>query len=89
MSNEASEFVAVAITRDEAMVWTSTNVPGTAPEKFVAPTERHRHPHKSMDRPEREAQRDTTAFFESVTQRSRRRRASCWSDTVGARRTRC
>ncbi|HEY5121767.1 MAG TPA: hypothetical protein VII84_09360 [Acidimicrobiales bacterium] len=70
MSNEASEFMAVAITREEAMVWTSTNVPGTAPEKLVAPTEgeRHRHPRKSMDRPEREAQRDTTAFFESVTQ---------------------
>jgi len=50
-------------------VWTATDVPGTHPEKFVAPTDwqRHRHPRKSMDRPEREAERDTRIFFESVT----------------------
>jgi hypothetical protein len=70
MSERANEFVAVAITHEEARVWTATNAPGAAPERFVAPTDgqRHRHPRPSKDRPDREAQRDTTAFFESLTQ---------------------
>lgn len=69
MSDERSEFVAVAITREEARVWLSTDVPSAEPERFVAPTDwrRHRHPRKSMDRPEREAEHDTKVFFESVT----------------------
>ncbi|HEY5121568.1 MAG TPA: hypothetical protein VII84_08320 [Acidimicrobiales bacterium] len=70
MGDQPDEFVAVAITREEARVWTATGVPGTKPEKFVAPTDwqRHRHPRKSMDRPEREAEHDTRIFYESVTQ---------------------
>jgi hypothetical protein len=70
MSDQPDEFVAVAITREEARVWTTTEVPGTPPERFVAPTDwqRHRHPRKSMDRPEREAEHDSRIFYESVTQ---------------------
>jgi len=72
MSDERGEFVAVAITREEAKVWLSTDVPSVVPERFVAPTDwrRHRHPRKSMDRldREREAEHDTKIFFESVTQ---------------------
>jgi hypothetical protein len=70
MGDQPEEFVAVAITREEARVWTATDVPGTKPEKLVAPTDwqRHRHPRKSMDRPEREAEHDTRIFYESVTQ---------------------
>ncbi len=70
MGDQTGEFVAVAITREEARVWSATDVSGLRPEKFVAPTEsrRHRHPRKSMDRPERESERDTREFFESVTE---------------------
>ena len=69
MTDQVGEFVAVAITREEARVWVSTDVPSAAPKKFVAPTDwrRHRHPRKSMDRVDREATYDTTLFFESVT----------------------
>lgn len=70
MSEERGEFVAVAVTREEAKVWMSTDVPGAVPERFVAPTDwrRHRHPTKSRDRRERESEHDTRVFFESVTQ---------------------
>jgi hypothetical protein len=69
MSDRPGEFVAVAITREEARVWMSTDVAGARPEKFVAPTDwrRHRHPRKTRDRSEREAMHDETVFFESVT----------------------
>ncbi len=70
MSDERSGFVALAITQEEARLWLSTDEPGVAPESFVAPTDwrRHRHPRKSMDRSEREAEHDAKIFFESVTQ---------------------
>jgi hypothetical protein len=70
MDEARGGFVAVAITREEARLWLSTGEPGVAPERFIAPTDwrRHRHPRKSMDRPEREAQHDAAVFFESITQ---------------------
>ncbi len=70
MGDRPSEFMAVAITRDEARVWSATGVAGLRPERFVAPTDwrRHRHPRKSMDRRDREAEHDNREFFESVTE---------------------
>ncbi|MBW4030807.1 MAG: hypothetical protein HIU57_09100 [Acidobacteria bacterium] len=68
MTEERGEYVAVAITREEAKVWASTDVASALPERFVAPTDwrRHRHP-GSPDLFEREAEHDTNVFFESVT----------------------
>ena len=70
MSDPAGPVMAVAITHHEAKVWTSTTLAGTAPERFVAPTEgeRHRHTRVSHEHPDRQSRGDTTAFFESVTE---------------------
>ena len=69
MSADSNLVMAVAITRDEARVWTSTNEAGTETEEVRAPSESQRHHHRrpTQDAHGHGAGPDTLAYFESIT----------------------
>ena len=69
MSNASNILMAVALTRDEARVWTAMNVPGQAPENFHVPSDlrRHHHQRAAQGRDAREVDHDTQAYFEAIT----------------------
>ncbi len=69
MSVDNNVVMAVAITRDEARVWSLSSVAGQAPEEIHAPTETQRRHHlrSAHNRHVHGTTHDTQDFFESVT----------------------
>ena len=67
--SEPTGLVAVAVTRDEARIWSSGLEPGTRPEELRAPDERERHHHVREAQHHRghDTDHDDVAFFEGLT----------------------
>jgi len=62
--------VAVALTHDEARVWSAGHVkPGSVPEKIEAPTHERRHHHvrEAQHNQGNDLDRDSVEFYESIT----------------------
>jgi len=69
MSESTNDFVAVAITRDEARVWATGVASGTKPESVRAPNEmeRHHHVREAQHHHGHDTDRQNPAFYESIT----------------------
>jgi len=70
MTTQTREFVAVALTKDEARVWSAGHVkPGSVPEKIEAPTHERRHHHvrEAQHHTGQGVDRDSAQYFESIT----------------------
>jgi hypothetical protein len=70
MSNHVGGLMAVAITRDEARVWTSAEEPGVVPESIHAPSEmsRHHHVREAQHHHGHDTDHDNPVYYESITQ---------------------
>jgi hypothetical protein len=66
---EPTGLVAVAVTRDEARIWSSGLEPGTRPDELRAPDERERHHHvrEAQHHHGHDTDHDDVAFFEGLT----------------------
>lgn len=66
---EPTGLIAVAITRDEARIWSSGLEPGQKPEELHAPDERERHHHvrEAQHHHGHDTNHDDVAFFEGLT----------------------
>jgi len=69
MSDGDGGLMTVAITRDEARVWTSADEPGVKPASIRAPSEmsRHHHVREAQHHHGHDTDHGNLAFYESIT----------------------
>lgn len=69
MSEVDGGLMTVAITRDEARVWTSGDEPGVKPESIHAPSEmsRHHHVREAQHHHGHDTDHANPAYYESIT----------------------